>query len=83
MYFCMRTTLDLDDELMRAVKRRAAETRRTLTSIVETALRELLRRENEPTGTFSLDWTPVRGGVQPGVDVTDRDALFRRMDEMS
>ncbi|MDX1394924.1 MAG: type II toxin-antitoxin system VapB family antitoxin [Gemmatimonadota bacterium] len=62
MYFCMRTTLDLDDDLMRAVKQRAAETQRTITSIVETALRELLRREDEPAAPFRLDWAPVERG---------------------
>lgn len=82
MYMCMRTTLDLDDSLMRAAKRRAAETGRTLTALVETALRELLRREaSAPDVPFRLDWTAVEGGVQAGVDLDDRDALLRRMEE--
>ena len=78
MYMCMRTTLDLDDGLMRAAKRRAAETGRTLTALVETALRELLRAE-ENAGTHRLDWKVVEGGAQAGVDLEDRDALFDRM----
>lgn len=80
MYFCMRTTLDLDDDLMRAAKRRAAHTGRTLTSLVESALRELLRREAEAPGSFTLDWPVVRGRALPGVDITDRDALMDRME---
>jgi hypothetical protein len=39
----MRTTLDLDS-LLRAARRRAAETGRTLTSILEEALRRYLER---------------------------------------
>lgn len=82
MHMCMRTTLDLDDVLMRAAKRRAAETGRTLTALVETALRELLHRETSAAEcAFELDWTVVEGRVQAGVDVADRDALFRRMEE--
>lgn len=78
---CMRTTLDLDDALMRAAKRRAAETGRTLTALVESALRELLRREDQTSGNpFRLEWPVVEGGVQPGVDLDDRDALVRRME---
>ncbi|MFQ5690762.1 MAG: type II toxin-antitoxin system VapB family antitoxin [Gemmatimonadota bacterium] len=76
----MRTTLNLNDALMRSVKLRAARTGRTITSIVETALRELLRREQSPRGPYRLRWTVVDGGAQPGVDLTDRDALFERMD---
>lgn len=79
MHMCMRTTLDLEDSLLRAAKRRAAETGRTLTALIETALRELLRSE-ERAGEFHLEWTVVQGGAQAGVDLDDRDALFDRMD---
>lgn len=81
MLFCMRTTLDLDDDLMRAAKARAASTGRTLTSLMETALRDLLEREQRvDEAPFQLRWVVVDGGAQPGVDVADRDALHERMD---
>jgi len=38
----MRTTLDLSDALLRGAKRRAAEEGRTLTSVIEEALRDSL-----------------------------------------
>jgi plasmid stability protein len=76
----MRTTLDLDDALMREAKQRAAATGRTLTGLVEAALRELLRRESR-TGDYELDWRPVAGAAQAGVDLDDRDALWTRMEE--
>ncbi|MFQ5680379.1 MAG: type II toxin-antitoxin system VapB family antitoxin [Gemmatimonadota bacterium] len=76
----MRTTLNLDDDLMRRIKRRAAVTGRTITSIVETALRELLRHEEGSPGPYRLTWTVVQGGAQPGVDLKDRDALHERME---
>lgn len=80
MFLCMRTTLDLDDTVLKAAKRRAVETRRTLTAVVEEALRELLRREVGSGEGFELRWKPVRGGAQAGVDLTDRDALLDRME---
>jgi ribbon-helix-helix CopG family protein len=37
MLICMRTTLNLDDELMRQVRRHAADTGRTITQFIEAA----------------------------------------------
>ena len=79
----MRTTINLDDDLMRAVKELAAKSGRTLTSIIESALRELLRLEAEPPSRYRFEWTVVQGGAQPGVDLTDRDALIDRMEGRS
>lgn len=81
MLICMRTTLNLDDELMRRVRRRAAESGRTITEIMDAAVRELLEREAKPPASHRLRWVTVRGKTQPAVDLTDRDALFRRMEE--
>ena len=79
MFICMRTTLNLDDALMLAVKSKAAETGRTMTAVVEEALREFLRRP-EATEPYRLEWRPVSGRALPGVDVNDRDALYERME---
>ena len=79
MLICMRTTLNLDDRLMRTVKRYAGETGRTITSIVELALRELIDR-HERAEPYQLRWITVPGGAQPGVDLNDRDALLERME---
>ena len=81
MFICMRTTLNLDDDLMRSIKQHAASTGRTLTSLLEESLRELLIRVESSGECYTLDWVPVEGGVQPGVDLIDRDALLDRMGE--
>ena len=80
MLLCMRTTLDLDDEIMRSLKRRSADTGRTLTSLVEEALRSLLQRGARPAPGYRLEWTVVPGGPRPGIDLSDRDALMDVMD---
>ena len=79
----MRTTLDLDDALMRAAKRYAAQTGRTVSSLVETALRELLSQVRKKKSPYVLRWVVVDGGAQPGVDLVDRDALLDRMEGRS
>ena len=47
----MRTTVRLPDDLMKAVKRHAAETGRTLTAVIEDALRAALARSEGSAST--------------------------------
>lgn len=79
----MRTTLNLDDELMRSLKRRAADTGRTMTDLMEEALRDMLSRDPSPEAEGEFRWVTVRGRVQPGVDLTDRDSLLDAMEGRS
>jgi hypothetical protein len=77
----MRTTVRLPDALMKAAKRRAVETGRTLTEVIEDALRVALAPEKH-----TLDRTPVElptygsGGVLPGVDLDDSASLIDLME---
>jgi hypothetical protein len=79
MVIQMKTTLNLDEQLMRDVKQLAAAQGRTLTSVVETALRDLLQRSTEKPD-YTFDFPVVRGGGPPKVDVADRDALYDLME---
>lgn len=79
----MRTTLNLDDDLMRAIKRHAAASGKTVTALVEAALRDLLAQSKRKPRSHRLEWVVVPGGAQPGVDLTDRDALIERMEGRS
>ena len=76
----MRITLSLDDALLHAAKQEATARGVTLTQVIEEALRaELTSRP--PTGEFRLDLPVVWGGRPPDVDISDRDALYRAMDD--
>ena len=77
----MRTTINLDDALLAEAKQVAARTGRSLTAVVEDALRESLRRRQD-TGRRPLE-LPVfgEGGVQPGVDLDDGVALLDLMEQ--
>ncbi|MFM1904372.1 MAG: hypothetical protein RLZZ440_2272 [Planctomycetota bacterium] len=79
----MRTTLDIDDHLLAAARRQAAERGTTLTAIVEHALAAALARRAAAGKPFRLKWKTHRGRMLPGVDVTDRDRLFERMEGRS
>ena len=79
----MRTTLNLDDNLIRAAKRRAADMGQTLSATIEAALREILEKDKKPKHAYRFRWKTVKGGVQPGVDLADRDALIDRMEGRS
>jgi hypothetical protein len=50
----MRTTLVLDDGLLRQAKRRAAERNTTVSQVVNEALRESFRRPPEKALPFSM-----------------------------
>lgn len=80
MHICMRTTLDIDDGLLRQARRKAAQEGRTLTAVIEEALHGLLRRPARPGRAFRLRWVTRRGTRRPAVDVADREALYERLD---
>jgi hypothetical protein len=77
----MRTTLDLDDELMREVKKKAAETGSTMTRLIEDAVRASLVEPPPASEPFRLRWVTVPGEVLPGVDLDDRDRLYEIMED--
>jgi len=80
MHLCMRTTLDLEDGLLRRARRKAAAEGRTLTALIEDALRALLGRPARPRARFRLRLPTRRGTRLPDVDVADRDALYDRLE---
>lgn len=77
----MRTTIRLDDHLLAAAKRHAAETGRTLTALVADALRETLARRARPARRRRVRLPTFRGrGLQPGVDLDNSAALLDLME---
>lgn len=77
----MRTTIRIDEALYREAKATAAQTGRTVSSVIEDAVRESLRRSHdEPREAPPL---PTFGGtgVMPGVDLTSNAAVREMMDD--
>ena len=75
-----RTTIRLDPALLADAKKLAADTRRSLTAVIEDALRAVVtRRRRRPKRRPSL--TLVGGkGVRPGIDLDDSAALLALME---
>lgn len=74
----MKTTLNIDDTVMASLRRESARTGRTMSELVETALRQLLRRRTGETVLAPLPSFDSGGAL---VDVSDREALYRAMEE--
>ena len=72
MLLCMRTTVRLDDALLREVKTLAAEQGRTLTALIEEGLRRVLAAESDPRPDKSppLPVSGKKGGTVPGIDLS-------------
>lgn len=79
----MRTTVRLDEGLLRAVKQYAVGADRTVTSVLEEALRRLLADVDRqpPRPRSALPVSTAGGGLLPGVDLDDGAALAELMDE--
>jgi len=79
----MRTTIRLDEKLLKEAKRQAAESGMTLTAIIEDSLRERLARRKGAAAKRE----PIRlhtagtGGVRPGVDLDDSATLIDVMED--
>lgn len=76
----MRTTLNIDDGLMKKVRKMAADSDRTMTEVIEEMIRREVAGARAPAGGFKLEWTAVAGRTRPGVDLDDRDALIDAME---
>ena len=66
----MRTTIRINDNLLKRAKKRAADERRTLTSLVEDGLVLILSKAKlSPRKRIELPVSKATGGVLPGIDL--------------
>lgn len=85
MLLCMRTTVDISDDLMIELKRVAAELRRPLRELIEDAIRSSLAKNKEPRRQKeSQRVITFRGrGVRPGVHLDSMRELLDIMEGSS
>lgn len=77
-----RTTIRLDEHLLREAKKLAAETGRTLTAVIEDALRAALARRDSAGSAQHWELpTFDMGAPLPGVDINNSAALLELMEE--
>ena len=77
MLLCMKTTIQLDDQLLLEAKKHATQTGRTPKAVIEDALREALARTETTRPQTRIPLQTFKGrGVQPGVDLDDTSSLL-------
>ena len=78
----MKTTLNIDDSVMQRLREVAARRGTTMSALVEAGLRRMLAEPAQfdaPVSELPPLPTWRSGGFQ--VDIADRDALYRAMEE--
>jgi Arc/MetJ family transcription regulator len=75
----MRTTIDIDDQLLKYVKQQAAQQGCTVKQIIEDALREALSYRGQQIKPIKLE-TVAGAGLKPGVNLDDGRSLNDIMD---
>ncbi len=73
----MKTTLNIDQTVMARLRREAAQQGRTMSDLVETALRQLFRDQRSRPELPPLPSFRSGGHL---VDIADREALYRAME---
>jgi hypothetical protein len=76
----MRTTVRIDDDLLKEAKAVALATDRTLTELVEDALREALARRRASATSERVVLPTSKGRPLPGVDLSDSAGLLDIME---
>jgi hypothetical protein len=76
-FFFMKTTLNIDDSVMTSLKKEAARRGCSMSELVESALRLLLRASKERHPLPVLPKFKSGGAL---VDVSDREALYQAME---
>lgn len=80
----MRTTIRIDDNLFASLKQYASANGKTLTVVIEDALREKLSRRETNQKRKRLSLTTVAGrGVRDGIDLDDSAGLLEIMENSS
>ena len=78
----MRTTVRLNDDLMRTAKQHALQTDRTLTQLIQEALIRLIESEKSQQSPRVVTLTTFEGdGVQEGVRINSNVNLLEQMDD--
>ncbi len=82
MLLCMRTTVRLNDDLLKRARKRAAEDGRTLTSLIEEGLMLVLAPKSTQREHVKLPLSRASGGVLPGVDINRSNVLEEVMGDL-
>lgn len=72
----MRTTISLDDGLLRRAKKAAVQRGVSLARLIEAALRETLVAKPPLLGPLDLPVSTAHGGLRPGIDPSKNETMW-------
>ena len=75
----MKTTLNINDQVLKNAKKQAARDGITLTALVEDALKAKLLHARQKV-KYRFKPNVVTGRKPPNVDISERDALYEVID---
>ncbi len=75
-----RTTLDIDDAILRQLKKRQREDNKSLGDLVSELLAKALAVDREDEALPPLKWTSKPLGLK--VDLADKEAVWRILDQL-
>jgi hypothetical protein len=77
----MKTTVEIQDELLIEAKKHAAEHRTTVRALIENGLRHQLGApaQSAKRKRPAIRWATVPGGLPKGMDVADRAKMIQRL----
>ena len=76
----MRTTVRLNDHLLRSAKAHAAKTGRTLTAVIEEGLRRTLEADQSAPDREPYQVTVFSSRVRPGIDLDSNASVLEAME---
>ncbi len=77
----MKTTFNIDDSVMQRLREEAVRRGTTMSALVEAGLRRVLATPECMNGPEALPPLPSWNGGEELVDISDREALYRAMEE--
>lgn len=77
----MKTTLNIDDSVMQRLREEAVRRGTTMSTLVEAGLRRVLAAPEVADAPETLPPLPSWNGGEELVDISDREALYRVMEE--
>ena len=77
----MKTTLNIDDSVMQRLREEAVRRGTTMSTLVEAGLRRVLAAPEVKDAPEILPPLPSWNGGEELVDISDRGALYRAMEE--
>ncbi len=77
----MKTTLNIDDSVMQRLREEAVRRGTTMSMLVEAGLRRVLAAPKVMGSSETLPPLPSWNGGEELVNISDREALYRSMEE--